>query len=437
MKHLLYSLLGILLLAGCKDDKYNLIIPMSNVYLSEPQDGTVVDLNDFSKNEYRFSWQQPLEKGAKLIISNARNLKESVMIDAGKSESFEMSVLAIDQCLSKLGIKAGQESLIYWTVKEAGNTTAGASDVRTIQVKRMATKLIQPEDLTKIALAADNPIASIPFEWNTDGWKETTVYSLCLSLDPEMKQVVAEQGLGAVKGKISVTHEQLQALLDQLPIKHYAANNVYWNVKADGNQLVSRSSGVLDMTEMMRFIDVRGDESITYRVARILFSDGTSQVWLADNLRTTKYPDGKDLESNNFMNTPASLGVGTVKAYGVHYRYNIRGMIAPNGWRLPTQKEYQYLFDEAGTAEGRWNVLKDPEYYPSVKGQAHLNEWKLNLCAAGQWSGEAVTNHSGQYCYLLAADLEGNACILHDGGATLWTPWTTGAPARFIYNENK
>lgn len=27
MKHLLYTLLGILLLAGCKEDKYNVIIP--------------------------------------------------------------------------------------------------------------------------------------------------------------------------------------------------------------------------------------------------------------------------------------------------------------------------------------------------------------------------------------------------------------------------
>ena len=39
MKHLLYSLLGILLLAGCKEDKYNVIIPMSDIYLSAPQDG--------------------------------------------------------------------------------------------------------------------------------------------------------------------------------------------------------------------------------------------------------------------------------------------------------------------------------------------------------------------------------------------------------------
>ena len=39
MKHLLYTLLGILLLAGCKEDKYYVIIPMSDIYLSAPQDG--------------------------------------------------------------------------------------------------------------------------------------------------------------------------------------------------------------------------------------------------------------------------------------------------------------------------------------------------------------------------------------------------------------
>ena len=43
MKHLLYSLLGILLLAGCKEDKYNVIIPMSDIYLSAPQDGAIID----------------------------------------------------------------------------------------------------------------------------------------------------------------------------------------------------------------------------------------------------------------------------------------------------------------------------------------------------------------------------------------------------------
>lgn len=61
MKHLLYSLLGILLLAGCKEDKYNVIIPMSDIYLSAPQDGAIIDLNDLSIEKYSFSWEKPLE----------------------------------------------------------------------------------------------------------------------------------------------------------------------------------------------------------------------------------------------------------------------------------------------------------------------------------------------------------------------------------------
>lgn len=55
MKHLLYTLLGILLLAGCKEDKYNVIIPMSDIYLSAPR-GNENDLNDLSIDEYSFSW---------------------------------------------------------------------------------------------------------------------------------------------------------------------------------------------------------------------------------------------------------------------------------------------------------------------------------------------------------------------------------------------
>ena len=130
MKHLLYTLLGILLLAGCKEDKYNVIIPMSDIYLSAPQDGTKIDLNDLSIDEYSFSWDKALEKGAKLILCATRDFKKPVKIDAGKSTSFTLSVLAADQYFSQLGIKAGQEALLYWTVKETGNTTAAAPPCR-------------------------------------------------------------------------------------------------------------------------------------------------------------------------------------------------------------------------------------------------------------------------------------------------------------------
>ena len=214
MKHLLYSLLGILLLAGCKEDKYNVIIPMSDIYLSAPQDGATIDLNDLSTDEYSFSWEKPLENGAKLFFCASRDFKQTVKIDAGKSTSFAMSALAADQYFSQLGIKAGQEALLYWTVKETGNTAAAASDARTIRVKRMSTKLLKPEDMAAVALAENAPETAVQFEWDTTEWPESTSYSLCFSLDPEMKQTVAEQSVEAIAGKSSLTHEELQALLD-------------------------------------------------------------------------------------------------------------------------------------------------------------------------------------------------------------------------------
>ena len=216
MKHLLYSLLGILLLAGCKEDKYNVIIPMSDIYLSAPQDGAIIDLNDLSIEKYSFSWEKPLENGAKLLICTDRKFKEPVIIDAGKSTSVAISALTADQSFSQLGIKAGQEAVLYWTVKETGNITAAASEARTIRVKRMTSKLVQPEDLTKISLAENAPETAVQFEWDTQEWPESTSYSLCFSLDPEMKQTVAEHSVGVVNGKSSLTHEELQALLGNL-----------------------------------------------------------------------------------------------------------------------------------------------------------------------------------------------------------------------------
>lgn len=38
-------------LPDVKEDKYNVIIPMSDIYLSAPQDGAIIDLNDLSIEE--------------------------------------------------------------------------------------------------------------------------------------------------------------------------------------------------------------------------------------------------------------------------------------------------------------------------------------------------------------------------------------------------
>ena len=58
---------------------------------------------------------------------------------------------------------------------------------------------------------------------------------------------------------------------------------------------------------MLIFTDIRGDEKITYRVAKVKYSTGEEVVWLAENLRTTKYPDGTDisLANGDYWNAPS------------------------------------------------------------------------------------------------------------------------------------
>ena len=51
MKKLIYSIIGLLMFAGCEDNyKTNITIPMSGIYLSSPAEGATMDLNDESKD---------------------------------------------------------------------------------------------------------------------------------------------------------------------------------------------------------------------------------------------------------------------------------------------------------------------------------------------------------------------------------------------------
>ena len=54
-------------------------------------------------------------------------------------------------------------------------------------------------------------------------------------------------------------------------------NTIYWNVRNNADQsLISRVANTLYTNDMMRLVDKRGDETITYPVVRVTFSDGTS-----------------------------------------------------------------------------------------------------------------------------------------------------------------
>ena len=89
MKKFMIILPVLAAIAGCKTEKYELVIPMSGINVTSPADGASVDLNDMDLDIVTFSWDQAQEAGATLIFSAAKNLKTSVTIDAGKGVSYD------------------------------------------------------------------------------------------------------------------------------------------------------------------------------------------------------------------------------------------------------------------------------------------------------------------------------------------------------------
>ena len=134
---------------------------------------------------------------------------------------------------------------------------------------RIQTQLITPADQATAILNADTPEETILFSWQVEGENIDTEYQLCFGMDSGMKSDIVKVDAGNT-GECSLTQQQLQDLITQLPISLFGQNTIYWNAvrKSDGT-FISRTSHVLKFTGMLIFTDIRGDEKITYRVAPV------------------------------------------------------------------------------------------------------------------------------------------------------------------------
>ena len=76
-----------------------------------------------------------------------------------------------------------------------------------------------------------------------------------------------------------------------------------------------------------------------------------SQVWMKENLKTTKYNDGSVIPENNteFLSTPAFTWYNDSSSYktpyGALYNWYVveTGMLCPTGWHVPTSDEWTIL----------------------------------------------------------------------------------------------
>ncbi len=108
--------------------------------------------------------------------------------------------------------------------------------------------------------------------------------------------------------------------------------------------------------------DIVGNEYATVTIG--------SQTWMAENLRTTKYNDGKPIPNViddvawNGLTSDAYcffLNDSTNKVtYGAYYNWNTvnTGKLCPTGWHVPSDKEWRNLTDFLGSETIAGSAMK-------------------------------------------------------------------------------
>jgi uncharacterized protein (TIGR02145 family) len=88
-----------------------------------------------------------------------------------------------------------------------------------------------------------------------------------------------------------------------------------------------------------------------------------SQVWLAENLRVTRTPEGAALSTFSPNDDPKNI-----PAFGRLYSWDSARQACPAGWRLPSDGDWSDLEGSVGAAAGL--LLRDPKYWPGEAAPA-------------------------------------------------------------------
>lgn len=404
-------LAAVLVLASCnKKDEYNLNIPYSGIALSAPAENGAWDLND-ETGDFTFTWNK-LEGDTEytLILSKDPLLLSSVKIKVGNVSTYTMDALDLNGQLAPLGIGAGKAGTIYWTVKETSKLEVAATEIRALAVNRVKTVLRTPEDQQAVVLQRDNENEQVSFAWDMSEEDASDSYELVLKSDLSAQQSVSIP-ITVTDGVAAVTHRQLQNAIVQFPIRRFTSNQIYWNVKdVTKGKNVSLVYNILNLSDMLEFTDVRGDEAITYKVTKVTYSDGEEVVWLAENLRATRFPDGTALALNtDYKEAPANVPENYRKAYGNYYSIRKRADYVPAGWRLPKFEEVETLLRESYLSEYQsYNILlsNDYWYWPSSYRPENVDAWGLGFVMAGidRWGNGVESYNCDGNCALLVSD---------------------------------
>lgn len=283
-----------------------------------------------------------------------------------------------------------------------------------------------PDDMEEFDLDYKNQDKTLEFEWESDDAAAT--YAIVFSLDEEMTAVETVEVGNECTHKL--THADFDAILGKLGVGEYKRGTLYWAIQGENEGGVSMSE--VRSMQLFRFykpfVDPRDGEE--YRVCKVIDKlTGDYAVWLADNLRATKYSDGTEIgtEGVRFYGDNPDDGdkIDMKRIYGGYYTWTamMRGNdgaeegqkiqgVAPAGWHIPTKAEWDFLINGCTDVDEPATALKEKEYWDPTATNVGKNSIGFNMAAAGYiWeplSNRIDNEETNTYFWTATAPKEGD-----------------------------
>jgi uncharacterized protein (TIGR02145 family) len=136
-----------------------------------------------------------------------------------------------------------------------------------------------------------------------------------------------------------------------------------------------------------------------------------NQIWTAENLRTTKYNDGKSIPQGSaywfYKNT---TDAAEKKKWGALYNFDAvnTGKLAPTGWHVPTDAEWDtmqnYLIASGYNYDGTIGNKNDGALYQNkiAKSLAAKTDWLPDTTDTGAIGNDLSKNNAGGFSALPA-----------------------------------
>jgi hypothetical protein len=389
-------------ISSCKNEVELPKLTTSELQLIVPQKDSLVDLQN--RSTVTFAWgNSPIVSNYKLVFSTNSDLSDPVIIETSSNPSVIRSSEMNDLAKS-LGLSSGSIKKIYWSVKSGKLSQPAIAEVRSFTLKMLMAQPLSPAKDSIISLDYTALSQGVKFSW--ESMADVSNYQLVISANADLSNPLIDI---SVSGTSTVlTQQQFQNIIENTNngLKRYKGNTIYWNVKA-GDKFMALSAWKFKLYGTKVFTDIRGNESITYKVAVLPTADGTGElVWMAENLRTRKLNNGDNLvydatgqkSWNSQYFTPAEAMISATTAVpdelrataGMYYRVQMIGnnsssvvwpsLLAPAKWRVPEVQDFVNLANATLTVCNYLEVLRAPAAYPTLLvGATKLVESKMNL----------------------------------------------------------